>query len=165
MLDERGQTFTAHDLRDQVTIINFIFTRCTSICPATTLKMQRIQDKTAATDPAIRLLSFSVDPTHDQPTVLAAYAKRYGVDETRWHFLTGSEAEMQRLVNGPFMNSMDRDGTQADGSPNIAHSAYFLLIGPDREIRGAYDGNDLVKLDQLMRNARQLMRATLRARK
>ena len=37
--------------------------------------MRRIQDQTAAEFPDVRFVSFTVDPAHDTPPVLAEYAE------------------------------------------------------------------------------------------
>ncbi|HEY0477079.1 MAG TPA: SCO family protein, partial [Kofleriaceae bacterium] len=46
LTDERGEPFSDAALRGHVTIVSFLFTRCDTICPVTTMKMARLQDKT-----------------------------------------------------------------------------------------------------------------------
>jgi len=158
MTDERGQAFTDDALRGHVTIVNFVFTRCDTICPVTTMKMARLQDKTFDAASVIKLASFSVDPEYDTPERLAAYAKRYQADPARWRFVTGSPEAMRKLVEGPFMNSMANEGITPSGAPAISHSGYFLLVDGRGHIRGAYDSNDIKRLDQMIRDARFLAR-------
>ena len=161
LVDERGQPFTEAALRGQVTIVSFLFTRCDTICPITTMKMQRIQDKTFDTGAHVKLLSLSVDPDYDTPARLAAYATRYQADAARWRFLTGPAAQVKALVEGPFMTSMAREADRPSGVPNIAHGGYFLLVGPDLVIRGTYDSGDVQRLDELIRDARYLAHVSL----
>ena len=161
LVDERGQPFTEAALAGHVTIVSFLFTRCDTICPTTTLKMQRIQEKTFDVGDKVKLLSFSVDPEYDTPERLAAYAVHYKADPARWRFVTGPAATVHGLVEGPFMTSMLREADRPGGVPNIAHGGYFMLIGPDRVIRGKYDSNDLNELDELIHAARYLARVSL----
>jgi cytochrome oxidase Cu insertion factor (SCO1/SenC/PrrC family) len=77
---------------------------------------------------------------------------------TRWRFVTGPVEDMRRLVEGPFMNSMANEGVTPSGAPAISHSGYFLLIDGNAHIRGAYDSNDIHKLDDMERAARYLAR-------
>jgi hypothetical protein len=52
-----------------------------------------------------RLVSFSVDPSHDTPEVLRAYATSYHYDPAHWSFLTGPSdkiAELARLCDVKF---------------------------------------------------------------
>ena len=157
--DETGQVFTEEALRGHPTIVNFIFTRCDTVCPITSMKMQRLEDKSRdKRGIAIKFLSISVDPTHDGPAQLAAFAAKYKANPERWRFLTGKPEEIKALVEGPFMSPMDREGTTTSGAPNIVHSGYFFLVDGDLHIRGAYDSNDVKRLDTLLHDARYLAR-------
>lgn len=157
LIDERGQPFTSEALRGHPTIVNFIFTRCDTICPMTTSHMRRLQDKTFDPGASIKLLSLSVDPNHDTPDRLAAYASRFQADTSRWRFVTGPAATIESLVEGTFMTSMQREADRPDGVPNIAHSGHFALVDADLHIRGMYDSSDSQRLDQLVRDAKYLV--------
>jgi protein SCO1/2 len=158
LTDERGAPFTDATLHGQVTIVSFVFTRCDTICPVTTMKMARLQEKTFDARARIKLASFSVDPAYDTPARLAEYAQRYRADPERWRFVTGPVEAMRRLVEGPFMSSMASEGVTPSGAPAISHSGYFLLVGGNAHIRGAYDSNDIQRLDEMIRDARYLAR-------
>ena len=161
LVDEQNQVFTDEALRGPPTIVNFVFSRCDTICPVISLKMERLQDKLAdrRADP-IKLGSISVDPTYDTPARLAAYATRYNAHREKWRFLTGDAAKVKALVEGPFMNSMTLEGQTPSGAPAISHNGYFLLVDGDLKIRGVYDSNDVQKLDELLRHARFLARTS-----
>jgi protein SCO1/2 len=166
LVDERGQTFTDEALRGHPTIINFIFTRCDTVCPITSMKMQRLEDRSRdKRGIAVKFLSFTVDPEHDTPAALAKFAERYKANPERWRFVTGKAAEIRALVEGPFMSPMDRDGTTTSGSPNIVHGGYFLLVDGQLKIRGVYDSNDIHRLDDLLHDARYLARTQRRGYK
>ena len=157
--DERGEVFTEEALRGHPTIVNFIFTRCDTVCPITAMKMQRIEERSRdKRGIAVKLLSISVDPEHDGPAQLAAFAQKYRANPERWRFIAGKPEETKSLVEGPFMSPMDREGTTTSGAPNIVHSGYFFLVDGDLRIRGAYDSNDVKRLDQLLHDARYLAR-------
>src|SRR6188474_2318620 len=83
LTDERGEMFSDAALRGHVTIVNFVFTRCDTICPVTSMKMERLQDKTFDAGAKIKLASFSVDPGYDTPAKLTEYAQRYHADPAR----------------------------------------------------------------------------------
>ena len=158
LTDERGEPFSDAALHGHVTLVSFLFTRCDTICPVTTMKMARLQDKTFDAAAKIKLASFSVDPAYDTPARLTEYAQRYHADPARWRFVTGPGEDMRRLVEGPFMNSMVNEGVTRSGAPNISHSGYFLLIDGNAHVRGAYDSNDIQRLDEMVRDARYLAR-------
>lgn len=158
LTDERGQPFTQDALLGNITLVSFLFTRCDTICPITTMKMQRLQEKTFDARASIKLASFSVDPGYDTPERLTEYAKRYQADAARWRFVTGPAAAMRALVEGPFMNSMALEGKTQAGAPQISHSGHFLLVDRRGHIRGAYDSNDIQRLDEMIHDARFLAR-------
>jgi protein SCO1/2 len=156
LVDERGQAFTADALRGHPTIVSFIFTRCDTICPVTSLRMQNLQDQTFGT--TIKLLSFSVDPTYDTPERLATYAQHYRADPERWRFVTGAYDQIHALVEGPFMTSMEHEADRPGGVPNIAHGGYFLLVDGQLHIKGMYQSSDIAELGRLQHDARYLAR-------
>ncbi|MEO8844572.1 MAG: SCO family protein [Kofleriaceae bacterium] len=158
LVDERGQPFTEEALRHHPTIVSFIFTRCDTVCPITSMKMEKIQEKTFDAGQHIKLLSISVDPTYDTPARLTAFAQKYNADPGRWRFVTGPADAIKNLVEGPFLTSMETEAPRPDGIPNIAHGGYFMLVDGDLHIRGMYESNDIHRLDQMIRDARYLAR-------
>lgn len=160
LVDEQGRPFTEDALRGHPTVVNFIFTRCDTVCPVTAMKMQRLEEKSRdRKGAAIKFLSISVDPKHDGPAQLAAFAQRYKANPGRWRFVTGDPAAIEKLVVGTFMSPMDPQGEMPSGAPNIVHSGHFFLVDGDLRIRGIYDSNELKKLDELSRAARYLARS------
>jgi protein SCO1/2 len=158
LTDQTGAPITEAALRGEVTIVNFIFTRCDTICPVSSMKMHRIQEETSDR-PELHMLSFSVDPEYDTPARLTAYAERFGADPSRWRFVTGAHEAVRKVVEDAMMISMDADGrTMANGAPNIVHQPHFLLIDRDLKIVGLYDSTDPIKLETLVRDARDLAR-------
>ncbi len=160
LVDQTGQPFTESAMAGHVSIVSFIFTRCDTICPVISMKMQRIQEKTFDVGDAVKLVSFSVDPQYDTPERLAEYAKRYQAEPERWRFVTGPYDKVHALIEGPFMTSMLRAGDRPSGVPDIQHGGYFLLVDPQLHIRGMYDSNVINQLDALMHDARYLARTS-----
>ena len=154
LVDETGAPFdAAAQLRGQVWVANFIFTRCPDICPAFTAKMAIVQEKTAKQAPAPpHLVSFSVDPTHDTPPVLAAYAQQHGARAERWSFLTGDYGAVKAAVEDGIKVHMEETGKSASGVPNIMHGSHFVLVDRALRIRGYYDMNDADAVERVLRD-------------
>lgn len=157
--DHTGQVVSNSELAGKVLIVNFIFTRCPTICPLFTLKMRKVQDDTVDVAGDLKLLSFSVDPEYDTPEVLARYAAGHGVDDSRWRLLTGSVEDIRRIATGGLALALDRLGEGPGGVPDILHAEHFVLIDRQGQIRGYYDSNDITRVDKLMRDARRLIHA------
>jgi protein SCO1 len=156
--DQTGAPVSASDLAGRVVVANFIFTRCPTVCPATSLKMKRIGERLADHGDRVQLVSFSVDPEHDTPEVLASFAARYGATPARWRFLTGPAGEVRSAVEGGFKIALERRGEMPDGTPDIVHGVHFVLIDRELRIRDYYDSDDGARLDQLVKDAAALAR-------
>jgi protein SCO1 len=157
-VDHLGTPTTAEAFAGHVTIVNFVFTRCESVCPVSTMKMERIQEQTADLGERVKLLSFSVDPGYDTQARLAEYAKRYKAVPSRWRFLTGDPEAMRVLVEDTFKISMMVVGTTPSGAPDVAHNPHFVLVDKQQRIRGFYDSTDVPRLATMIRHARYLAR-------
>ena len=111
--------------------------------------MRQVQTATANT-PDVKLVSFTVDPAHDTPPVLAAYAKHFLAEPGRWYFLTGAQNSLDDLGrNGFKLNPVD-------GS--LDHSTRFVLVDRAARIRGYYASSDDGFMDRLLHDLRQLER-------
>ena len=154
-IDEDGKPFTDQDVRGKVLIVDFFFTRCTSICPKMSVQMQQLQLQ--MDDPAFKdvlFLSHTVDPDHDTPTVLKAYATRLEADPKRWKFLTGNAADIYRQGNLGYLLSAGADSSNAE---DFVHSPQFVLVDAQRHIRGMYDGTNTEAMRSLLTDVKALL--------
>jgi protein SCO1/2 len=85
----------------------------------------------------VLFLSHTVDPEHDTPEVLKAYAKRLEADPKRWKFLTGNAPDIYRQGNLGYLLSANADPSAAE---QFVHSPQFVLVDKRHHIRGMYDG-------------------------
>ena len=155
LTSQDGEAFGSEQLRGHVYVANFIFTTCRSMCPGLTRAMASLQDKFEQIDVDIRLVSFTVDPATDTPERLEAYAEEYGADTSRWTFLTGSEEELEDLIVNGFMTAVGEPQRDGAGMIDIAHSAKFILIDRDGQIRGYYDSDEL-GLDEIFHRSQHV---------
>lgn len=74
----------------RMAIVDFIYTRCTSICSALGASYQQLQTQIVAAhlEQRVRLVTISFDPAHDDPAAMSAYAKRMHADPAVWTVLT-----------------------------------------------------------------------------
>jgi len=101
LYDENGRVVEAGRFRGKQIVLNFIYTRCpvASMCPAATLKMvatQKLARKAGITN--VEFVSITLDPKHDTPGVLRAYADDRGIDTGNFSFLTGPEGAIRDLL-------------------------------------------------------------------
>ena len=158
LTNQDGKPVGSADLRGHVYVANFIFTSCQGPCPLMSKKMENLQK--AITNPAIRFVSFSVDPERDTPAILKTFSKQYGADAARWSFLTGDTNAMQLVAKGMKMAAVP----QKDMS--VMHSTFFLLVDAGGNVRGVYhteskDADE--QMAQLVKDATKLAAEAINA--
>ena len=153
-----GEPFGSAELRGQVYIANFFFTSCRSICPAIMQGVGRLQaGLTERNIPGIKLVSISVDPEHDTPEILSAYAKGTGVDPARWTLLTGDPERVRHLVVDGFKTPVGTSPPAGAGPIDIAHTGKLVLVDGLGRIRGYYDSDEM-GLDEVFNRAQHVLR-------
>jgi protein SCO1/2 len=143
------QPFDSHSLDGHIWVADFIYTTCEGPCPMMSHQMHGIQNSTGST-PEVKLVSFTVDPEHDTPSVLAKYAKIFKADPARWYFLTG-ERERLNALGGPGFKLNNVDGS-------LNHSTRFVLVDGKRRIRAYYLSSDDDFPQKLLNDIRQLQK-------
>ncbi len=154
-ISETGATVTKETLAGQVWIADFIFTTCGGTCPGMTAKMRSLQERLRS-ESGVRLVSFTVDPEHDTPEVLARYGLGQGADPRRWSFLRTDKDAIRTLCRTGFRLSVEDAG---EGVEPILHSTRFVLVDGTGTIRGYFDSNEPGAMDALVTGARFLARS------
>ena len=149
LTNQKGESLGLSDMAGKIWIADFIFTNCPTICPAMTQEMARLQSEFVA-DP-VYFVSFSVDPERDTTEVLTRYAKTYGADDRRWHFLTGDKAHIYQLAEQGFSLAAGHKGSE------ILHSPRFVLVKADGNIHDHYDSRSKPAMLRLRRDVKALL--------
>lgn len=153
LTNQNGKTITQENFEGKIYIADFFFTTCPTICIAMTDHLLEIQSKILDL-PQVMLLSHSVTPKIDSVPQLKKYALEKGVIDAKWHLVTGDKKQIYALARKSYLAVKD-DG---DGGPyDMIHSENFILIDPDRRIRGFYDGTDPEAIDKLWSDLQLLM--------
>ena len=141
LVERSGRPLSLADLRGRPWVADFIFTRCGGACPAMTARMARLRRDVS---PDVQLVSFTVDPAHDTPEVLARYATTFRAGEG-WRFVTGPAKDLYALsVAGFKLAAMEVPPAEqaAGGDGPFLHSSKFVLVDGEGVIRGYYDSTD-----------------------
>jgi protein SCO1/2 len=158
LTDQRGRAVHGRDLDGKVVVADFIFTRCTTVCPMLTAQMANFRRRLGEGAERVQFISITVDPGHDTPQVLAAYAQRHGAPSS-WLFLTGDVASINRVVVQGFrvaMGAVTADTAGDQGEFDILHAQHFVLVDKHRRIRGYYR-TDEASLDELAAGVEALL--------
>ncbi|MEO9148233.1 MAG: SCO family protein [Burkholderiaceae bacterium] len=87
----------------KVSVVDFIYTRCQTVCLTLGSTFQQMQARLQADGPTrphgVQLMSISFDSAHDTPEALAAYAGRLHADPALWRFVRVPDAaQLQTLL-------------------------------------------------------------------
>ena len=146
LVNQNGNNISQEFYHNKIYVADFFFTTCPSICPIMTNNMLKVQEK-IKNDPNVLIVSFSVDPKTDSVAQLKKYAKEKGVDDLKWNLLTGDKKQIYDLARKSFfVAEIDKDSDSND----IIHTEPFVLVDPDKRIRGFYDGTNLDEIKNLI---------------
>ncbi len=137
-INQDGKSITNKAFEGKVYIVEFFFTTCPSICPIMNRNMVKIQNEFFG-NPNLGIASFSIDPTHDTPSVLKEYANEYKITNSNWHLLTGDKEKIYKLANEGF-NLYVGENSEVEGG--FEHSGFFALIDQNGYIRSRLDDNE-----------------------
>ncbi len=128
MTSQDGKAVKLSDLRGNVVVLTFIYTRCPlpDFCPLMDRKFSELAQRIGAF-PArarqIRLISLSFDPEHDTPDVLRKHAQIRGATPPLWSYAVASHDELAKIgvPLGLFYQPGDNE---------IAHNLCTAIIDP-----------------------------------
>ena len=122
--------------KGKVYVLEFFFTTCPTICPKMNQSMLGIEKKFFG-NPNFGIVSITIDPVHDTPSVLKEHAALLGVTSSNWNFLTGDRQTIFDLSNKGF-NLYAGQTDKVKGG--FEHSGLFALIDKNGNIRCRKDG-------------------------
>jgi protein SCO1/2 len=149
LLDQAGRPVRLSQFRGQWVAVQFIYTRCPlpDVCPRHAAHFAYLH---RLYGPRLQLLTVTVDPQYDTPSVLSEYARRFAADGEHWRFLTGTD-EQVRDFGGLFgLVYWPDEGV-------ITHTSATALISPEGRLDALLEGSTH-RADQL----RALIDARLR---
>ena len=141
------------DLEGKVYVADFFFTSCPTICPKMRTQLLRIYERYLNNE-EVRIVSHSIDPTFDTPSVLQSYADRLQVKAPKWTMLTGDKAKIYQLGEKSYMVTAQEDKNEAGG---FGHSGAFILVDKQRHVRGIYDGTKEEEVNHLIEDLEILL--------
>ncbi|MBN7811146.1 SCO family protein [Algoriphagus sp. H41] len=153
-VNQMGDSVKNEDVAGKIYVADFFFTSCPTICPIMKKEMLRVYEAFGS-NPDFKILSHSIDPTHDTPEVLRDYAEKLGVADARtWNFLTGDQEKLFEIGQTSYLTTAMADQLEPGG---FLHSGAFLLVDGQGRIRGVYDGTKSDQVDRLLADIPKLL--------
>jgi len=150
--NQDGKYITEADMKGKVSVVEYFFTTCKSICPIMNSQMQRVQKKFEANN-KVGIFSFTVDPDVDTVEQMKRYATAHHAKTGQWHFLTGEKAALYTLARKSFFVLKPAEAQNlGDAGSDFIHTNNFVLIDPKLRIRGYYDGTNPQEVTDLIKD-------------
>ncbi len=132
-------------IKNDVTLIGFIYTHCPDICPMTTHNMMLAEEQLSKDElKSVKFILISFDPERDTPSVLTKYASVRNMDMNDWELLTGSKDNINTLMKVYNVKAFPDDTTYNDeGEPGyfMIHTDRISLVDQDGNLRKNYRGS------------------------
>ncbi len=117
VVTHEGKTvhFYSDLVKGRVVAVNFIFTNCSTICPASGALFANLQKQSGR---GVQFISISIDPTNDTPKKLEAWSSRFRTGPG-WTLVTGKQSAIDQLVKafgGPSSRPQDHQPLTIIGS-------------------------------------------------
>ncbi len=138
LVDTQGRRVSLADLRGQVVLVTFIYTRCPlpDYCPLQMANFAQLRDRLGGRiGRDVTLLTITFDPRYDTNEVMARYGAGYGADGTAWRLLTGTPAEIERVTDAFGIEFYPEGGL-------ITHSLQTAVIDREGKLFAAIEGRD-----------------------
>jgi protein SCO1/2 len=152
LTDQQGRPFGSADLNGRAALFSFVYTNCPDVCPLLTSNMAQIQNRLRTRgllDTKVELVSVTVDPRRDTPSVLAEYASRYHAEADAWRFLSGEPASIYEVLWGFKLNTVEV-ARAFEGADVVPHASRFVVVDPSGQVRGQPMG-DQKPIDDIVR--------------
>lgn len=137
LTDQQGRRLALADLSGKVVLLDFVFTRCPGPCPVLTgLHVDAQRALPEDLRERAWFVSISIDPEHDDPEALRAYAEARGADLSGWSFLTGEPADVAEVIQGYGVGRIVAEDAE------IQHTVATFVIDPEGRIVQRFLGLD-----------------------
>jgi protein SCO1/2 len=125
VVTQDGKTLHFYDdlIKGKIVVVNFVYTSCSRLCPIETARLAEVKDRLGdAVGRSIFFVSMTVDPEHDTPDLLKAFADAFGARSPGWQFVTGRPEDID-AINAKFGDRSAESGLNSHRNE--------ILIGND----------------------------------
>lgn len=133
LVDQDGHAFSLHAYKGRPVLVDFIYTRCPTVCGELGDDFHSVLELMSGTGAArpIDLLSISFDPQNDDREALQLYGDRYGAKAPRWRIAVPADDRSLAALLQSFGVVVIADGMGGF----IHNSAVYLVDGQGRLAR------------------------------
>jgi len=135
LMDHTGAAVTEASYRGRWLLVFFGFTNCPDIGPTMLARVAEVAESLGPAAVQVQPLFISVDPSRDDPAVLAEYVAAFHPSIVG---LTGSEEELASAAATFGADFARIDQADAPGGYTMSHTSALYLVTPDGYIERVY---------------------------
>ncbi len=154
--NQDGKIVTEKNVAGKVYVAEYFFTTCKSICPLMNNNMKLVYEQLKNENDFL-ILSHTCDPETDSAAQLKKYADSLGVNTNRWIFLTGRKDSLYNMARVSYTLD-DPSNNLKSIDEQFIHTQFWALVDRNGNVREIYDGLKQSEANQLIREARKLLR-------
>jgi cytochrome oxidase Cu insertion factor (SCO1/SenC/PrrC family) len=192
LINQNGARVSSARFDGKVPVVTFLFPYCNTFCPVVATHLVGFENMLAGTPLAGRvdIVAFDVDPAGTGPRQMRGFLHEYGwnPDNPNWQYLTGTSAQIRRVVTQGFHVDYQKvvDSASGGDSPSaalavagsdpqaivanpladqahvdydITHEDVMMLVDPRGRVRRIYDQADAVGKMRLLADVRAVLGA------
>jgi protein SCO1 len=137
LIDQSNTPIRLSQFRGKVVALTFMYTSCPlpDYCFRLNNNFGNLQSRFGPElGRNLVFLSVTFDPAHDQPAVLASYAKTWNANPDGWHFLTGPLPEVEQVCHEFGLNFWQDMGL-------ITHTLHTVVLDRQGRVAANLEGN------------------------
>lgn len=138
-VNQDGQYFSEQDMLGKVSVVEYFFTTCTSVCPRMNKYMDEVYNEFKE-EKDFQIVAHTSLPAIDTVARLKRYADSLNINTKKWILLTGRKDSLYSMARNVY--GLDDPNNQVvDIKDDFVHTQFFRLVDKNGNVRGAvYDG-------------------------
>ena len=126
LVDQTGHAFTLDTLRGHPVVVTFVSAHCTDACPLVNAQFSDAARTIARKKLDARLLTITLDPRNDPPSLMSALARRFEADPRYWLVAGGQPTEVDKILRRfGVIALLGKDGYREE------HTTFVYVIARD----------------------------------
>ena len=131
LTDHYGIPIQLNDFNGKVVLLNFGYTHCPDVCPATMFNMKQLMTQLGDDGAQVQVLFITLDPERDTPQRLQSYVEYFN---SGFVGLTGTTDEIKRVADQYGMR-YEKEAMVSSLEYSIAHTGLIYLLDQQGRIR------------------------------
>lgn len=160
LLNQQGQEVSWKNYKDKITLFHLFYTNNEN--PGLVAAENAVKELAKAFDknPMVHFIGLTIDPAHDTPGILSAYARQSMGQLHHNDLLTGDTVTIYKLIRKGLL--VDALTTVENGKRKFIFSNMLILVDSQHRIRGYYESTSQEALSKLDDEIKVLIAEELR---